>query len=580
MLTYPIPRRIFELAEQFAAATAETHLNTGPSGEVDAEQTEADRQTREHILQKMKLAPGERELFERAPAQLRLAYVLPEEVSAFLIRATAPQTVWTWLSSESKSLIATNITKGFQRPAQAMRNPVVRGRILKFLQENRIELWNLLFLWGQERPSIVADLAAHPDDGELRSQLPALLKKHGPEALAAGLAQQGREGLLAALTEIPDEELEAAQGAETIAATPEELPETPEQEIASLKARLWEAENRLRELTVAEQHSEALHHKTEEQTAEIRRRDLNEKETRLMWEKKLANLEGRHRAEMEELKRAFERTSRKFKANERERADFEAENRRLKKQVRHGQQIAEELRKQLSAFEANPASIKPQAVEAVSETPAPAVTAKALLSPLDEVFEWKADGRPVRVTPRAVRRLIDRNDEDAVFTIIQALDGLAVRDTSLHGKFLKRMREIGTYYERVLTAETTRVLVDASNVVRYETNSFGKGKLQNLLSMIDELRRRDCFPIGLYADASLPYFIDEPRELRAMAVRGEVIMADKGQEADELLAREARRTGAYVVTNDAKFFHKVSPDFEPPRISFRIFDGLVVVDEF
>jgi hypothetical protein len=95
-----------------------------------------------------------------------------------------------------------------------------------------------------------------------------------------------------------------------------------------------------------------------------------------------------------------------------------------------------------------------------------------------------------------------------------------------------------------------------------------------------ELRLRGCFPIQLIADASLPYNIDEVAELLAMGKRGEIEFSNAGQEADEVLAREARRTGAYVVTNDRNFYLKVTPDFEPPRITFRIIDGFLVVDEF
>jgi hypothetical protein len=184
------------------------------------------------------------------------------------------------------------------------------------------------------------------------------------------------------------------------------------------------------------------------------------------------------------------------------------------------------------------------------------------------------------MTPRDVQRAIDRNDEDFVFTLIQSLD--AMRESSEEGYrlLLARIREIGRYYSRVLTADTTRVLIDASNVARFEKDKYGKGQLRHLLSMRDELRRRDCFPILMYADASLPYNIDEPDELHKMVRNGEVHMTLSGQEADELLAREARRTGAYVVTNDRSFHLKVTPDFEPPRISFRIYDGVVVVDDF
>jgi hypothetical protein len=124
------------------------------------------------------------------------------------------------------------------------------------------------------------------------------------------------------------------------------------------------------------------------------------------------------------------------------------------------------------------------------------------------------------------------------------------------------------------------VLVDASNVARYEAGGRGKGRLSHLLLLRDELRRRDCFPIVLLADASLPYHIDEPDELTAMARRGELEIVPPGTEADEHLAREARRSGAYVVTNDRNFHLKVAPDFEPPRIPFHIRDGVVFVDNF
>lgn len=259
--------------------------------------------------------------------------------------------------------------------------------------------------------------------------------------------------------------------------------------------------------------------------------------------------------------------------------------------MRRQQQLNEDLRKQLAstmarleaALEAQkPATASPQQTAPPAETKKPelSVLRKTVASPLDQPFIWKSDRRPFQVTPREVKRAIDRNDEDFVFTLIQAFD--ALRETNERGyrMFLDRIREFDRYYSRVLTADTTRVLIDASNVARYEKDRYGKGQLRNLLAMRDELRRRDCFPILIYADASLPYHIDEPGELMKMVKSGEVELTSSGQEADELLAREARRTGAYVVTNDRNFYTKVSPDFEPPRITFRFLDGILVVDDF
>jgi hypothetical protein len=160
------------------------------------------------------------------------------------------------------------------------------------------------------------------------------------------------------------------------------------------------------------------------------------------------------------------------------------------------------------------------------------------------------------------------------------LDALHETNGRGHKQFIESVREMGRYYSRVLTVETTRVLVDASNVARYELDHRNKGQLNSLLQLRDELRRRDCFPIKLVADASLQYNIDEPQELVAMARRGEVEIVPGGMEADEILAREARRSGAYVVTNDRNFHLKVAPDFEPPRIAFRVRDGIVLVEDF
>ena len=186
----------------------------------------------------------------------------------------------------------------------------------------------------------------------------------------------------------------------------------------------------------------------------------------------------------------------------------------------------------------------------------------------------------MRLTAREVRRLIDRNDEERVGTVMLELDALRESNPELRKKFLERLTQAGAHYSRVLTHGTARVLVDASNVARFRSNKYGKGHLADLQLMRQELQRLDCWPIIFIADASLPYNIDQPQELREMVRNGEIILTDKGVEADEILAREARATGAYVVTNDAKFFYKVSPDYEPPRITFRVLDGLVVVDEF
>jgi hypothetical protein len=146
--------------------------------------------------------------------------------------------------------------------------------------------------------------------------------------------------------------------------------------------------------------------------------------------------------------------------------------------------------------------------------------------------------------------------------------------------FLERVRAYDRYSARILTGDTTRVLVDASNVARFEKNKFGKGILQNLLALRDELRSRSYFPIILIADASLPYFIDQPVEFKKLVHDGIIQVTNKGEEADEYLTRLAQQTGAFVVTNDVNFHLKTAPSFDPLRIGFTIDHGAVYLHEF
>jgi len=90
----------------------------------------------------------------------------------------------------------------------------------------------------------------------------------------------------------------------------------------------------------------------------------------------------------------------------------------------------------------------------------------------------------------------------------------------------------------------------------------------------------EFFPILFIADASLPYHIDDINEFRRLMKTGEIFVSASGQEADEILAIEARETGAYVVSNDRNFHRHLAPTFSPSRIGFRIIDGVVLLDEF
>ncbi len=448
-------------------------------------------------------------------------------------------------------------------------------------------------------PAVVAMQSL--DDDELRRGLPALVKKFGLNATMAALAVAARPKAFIALGKLlleGDELLRLVDGADEVSASACEVETAPQTEAwapDSDAARHWKeqfeaSEETRRQLCESLEKTLAASDKNRaalgERGVEVEALKKREKTALAQAAKKQENVETRLGNELSELRKNFERQTRKLRALEREKIDMDNENRRFKKQLRHIAQLLEEERKKIAVLERSQPKIEvaPAPIDSIM-TPAASQSApnRPVVvqppTPLDEIFEWRAEGRAVKITPRAVRRLIDQNDEDAVFSI-QALESLKIADRATHAKFLKRLGESGTYYPRVLTESMTRVLVDASNVARHTPNRYGKGQLRHLLEMRDELRRLGCFPIRFYADASLRYFIDEATKFRDMVAHGEIIVADKGTEADEILAREARRTGAYVVTNDAKFFHKVSPDFEPPRVSFRIYDGTVIVDDF
>ncbi|HEX9996230.1 MAG TPA: hypothetical protein VGB45_03740 [Abditibacterium sp.] len=547
-----------------------------------------------------------------AGTQIYLSKALWPDVLDYLLQSVPAKSLWKFLGAKNRTELLQKVTKGFQRTPQIVRQSVVRSRLVQHFEKNPEQNYLLLALWSENEShaALLNRVSCESDEAEIESKLPLLIHKNGVFAVVAALCVAARPHAFRAIKYLlsqPEELLRLVDEAEqNLAAEAIENPsnETPasESEDESLpapdsetaqfwKTRCEEAEARdkrrsetLEKLLDANESFMAL---IAQQKTALQNLEKSEQLATQRAEKKLDAVQKRLSLELDELRKNFERQNRKLRALEREKADLDLENRRFKKQLRHAGQLLEEERKKVALLEARlPREDAPPAPVASILTPAASQSApnRPVVvqppTPLDEIFEWRADGRAVKITPRAVRRLIDQNDEDSVWTLVQAIESLKHSNRSLHGKFLKRLGEMGAYYPRVLTESMTRVLVDASNVARHTPNRYGKGQMRHLLEMRDELRRLDCFPIIFYADASLRYFIDEATKFRDMVAAGEIYVVDKGIEADEILAREARKSGAYVVTNDAKFFHKVSPDFEPPRISFRIYSGTVIVDDF
>ena len=61
---------------------------------------------------------------------------LPEEVLAFLVRSTPGRALWDWLCEPVRAGLLNSSTRGFQRTANALRQPMVRSRLIRHLYEH------------------------------------------------------------------------------------------------------------------------------------------------------------------------------------------------------------------------------------------------------------------------------------------------------------------------------------------------------------------------------------------------------------------------------------------------------------
>ena len=178
------------------------------------------------------------------------------------------------------------------------------------------------------------------------------------------------------------------------------------------------------------------------------------------------------------------------------------------------------------------------------------------------------------VTARQLAEAVDRGQEALVEAARALLVGLSKSDPETHTR-------VWTALEQAADDDPTRLLplrrtprgpavVDASNVAWFDQESLvhGKPRLRHLREMRRALRKRGYFPVVLYADANLPYFIDEPGVLRAMRDRRELTLVDAGTVADEVLLRYAKLLGAPLVTNDK--MEDWDPDHDVTKLRYAI----------
>jgi hypothetical protein len=503
----------------------------------------------------------------------------PAEVLAFLVRTLPPRVVWEWLSQDEQLALRGRITRGFRAAAETLRQPAARTRLVSHLEKNLADFKVLLAFWADSAPPILPEIRALADEA-LASKLSELEQKHGAESLLLALLHEEKDDALEAWTNADDEApIEVAQSTPADESD-EDLPRDNSAELEKTKKLLtretqkaehWRAKFKDAS-TRAAQTERALRDKLNEQE------NLARKATR---QSKADSL----RAESSEAKqlesdKSRERAERRARTTQAELEAAQNEVKTLRKQLQRLQQMNEELRGRLAASlekrDDGRTERREDGERFENGTPnAAADNKKSSHLPNFPSSRSKQNEKP---DAQKIVAAINRNDETFVANLRYGLSALQKHDAAAHKKLMQELRAAGKFYERVLRTQTARVLVDASNVARYDATP--KGKIRYLLAMREELRRHDFFPILFVADASLPYFIDDAKCLRQMIACGEVLTTASGQQADEVLARQAKETGAYVVTNDRNFHFAFAPNFAPSRIGFRITDGVILLEDF
>lgn len=495
----------------------------------------------------------------------------PDAVLSAFFAAVSTRDLWSWLREDEQFGLRQEIARGFQQSPKALSQPLVRSRLKAHL-ERESEIRDNLEKWWRKKigEKVVEAISQIENEDDFLNQQTQLVEQFGFANLLLAVAFDARF----ALPQKGETKIEIANRVLEVAPKPASKAENDA--LLELKKQSQKAE----------QNALQLKRETENLRAELQKSQREREQLKHQFAKRESDAQQK----LAEAQKSFEREARRARGVEKELEEQSAEVKRLKRLVRQGQLLQEETRRNLAQLQAQLAPPIEDKTPEVAPIPTvvagenkPAKPKKPPRAPKplfgrDEVFVWKSDGREVRVSPREIKERIDKNDEKFVANLARDIEVLRENDDVLAKRFRSSVREVGRYYNRVLDGATTRVLVDASNVARYEKDGRNRGQLRHLLAMRDELRRYDCFPILFFADASLPHNIDEPDELKAMARRGTLEIVDKGTEADDILARTARESGANVVTNDRNFHGRVAPDWEPSRIGFHIRDGIVVLE--
>ena len=180
------------------------------------------------------------------------------------------------------------------------------------------------------------------------------------------------------------------------------------------------------------------------------------------------------------------------------------------------------------------------------------------------------------VTARSVIEAVDSGGS-LVDTVRPALFALEATDPETHARIWAALEQAASDDPlRLLPVRRTPhgpAVVDGSNVAWFDQESLvhGQPRLRHLRAIRRALWARGFFPVILYADANLPYFIDEPAVLRGLRDSRELQLVDAGTVADEVLLRTAKLLGAPLVTNDR--MEDWDPEHKVTKLRYTISPG-------
>ena len=148
------------------------------------------------------------------------------------------------------------------------------------------------------------------------------------------------------------------------------------------------------------------------------------------------------------------------------------------------------------------------------------------------------------------RREVNANDTDTVDFLRGALRAMKKAQPAVYESVMEAVESRDESCAAVLLKKTSPMVVDGSNVACAFRSASDKPRLNNILLLRRELRRKGHFPIYIYADANLRHRVDQPGTIEQLIESQEILPVDSGTDADATIVLEAVRRGCPIVTND------------------------------